>query len=428
MIKLEECPICKKTDFESLDSLRDHKYWYLKDMRDETEPVGFKICKNCAFVTYDYVEPDRLESHYDRERPVMSFNNIITGNRKNEYHREFLRDITLITDWKYLDVGCANGSFLDFLAREYSIPRKNLYGTEHSKAFGNFAKYEYGLNISRHVENIKYNFISYYHVLEHIQWPDIALTTSRELLTDDGYLYISVPVFFEDFEEASGSILADFENLYHLNHVNVFTKKSLKNLLSVCGFDIIKENDTYYAYTVLCKKRFAHPLDNTEKQDYQYFIDELKKQKQAVDLVNQKKNLEAISLIPNYPDAYLMQSLNAENMKSFDGQVKILTDGLTKMPKNHKLLVKLAQVYLQWDENKPDKKFYSNNIKMAEKLFLEALELRPNEDIYYFLALIEFKYKNNNEKAVRYLKKNMEINPTKFNEAWNMISAIYKVM
>ena len=93
MIKLEKCPVCKSNDWESLDHLRNQEYWYNADYRDEGEPVGFKICKECAFVTYDYLPEERLKESYERERPIMQYQNIITCNRKNLYHDIFLDDI-----------------------------------------------------------------------------------------------------------------------------------------------------------------------------------------------------------------------------------------------------------------------------------------------------------------------------------------------
>ena len=427
MIELKNCPVCEKSEWENLDRLREQANWYQMDIREEDEPVGFKVCKECGFLTYDYIDGGRLAEHYDRERPVMAAANIITCNRKNEYHKIFLGeniDPLIKPDMNVLDVGCAQGSFLDLCHKYYNVPTHQLFGTEFSHAFSSFGINEYGVNISKEIDmNNKYDFISYYHVLEHIQYPEVELEKIKKVLNDDGYLYLSVPVFLDKLDESGGSMTMSFENLFHLNHVNCFTYQSFQNLLLKHGFEIVKEDKNLYGYTVLCKKSCPGTI---LKEDYLEVIKTLEKQKKAIELLNQKKHEEALEQEPNYPDAYLTLSLTADNMKSLEKQVEILEKGLKLLPKSTKLLMKLAQVYLQWDENSPDKQFYSNNIKKAEKLLNRAYDLRPGEDVLYFQAIIEAKYKKNFDKAASLLKKTIEINPTKFTESYNMIASIWK--
>lgn len=424
MIKLEHCPICKETEWHELDYMRNQKYWYEKDMREEDEPVGFKACKNCGFVTYDYIEDLRLQEFYDRQRPSMSPLNIVTCNRKNEYHFHFLKDeLSLLKpDANILDVGCAQGSFLNAL-KEYGF--KNLYGTEYSKAFASFGKNEYGLNITDEIdETKKYDFISYYHVLEHIQNPDKELRIVSNVLNDNGLLYISVPDYMDMLEEKGGSTTNDFENYYHLNHVNCFTFKSFRNLLNVSGFEIIKEDTYLYGYTVLCKKAEKKPI---EKENYLEKTSILEMQKKAIDLLLDKKYEDAYKLYPKYPDAYIFNSLSKESMKEFEPQIEILTEGLKNCPNNYRIENQLAKVYFQWDENTPEKQFYSNNVKKAESIFLNCFTNKPGaEENLYFLALIEARYKNDYDKAVEYIREFMRINPMKFQEGYNLISNFWK--
>ena len=434
MIELKTCPICNSSAWKNLDYLRDHQYWYDKDLRDIDEPVGMKICLECGFVTYDYIELDKLQAHYDRERPVMNAGNITTCNRKNQYHKAFIGDILAKLDESanILDVGCAQGSFLNMLKSEYGF--MNVSGTEWSKAFANFGKYEYGLNITQEIDLAKkYDLISYYHVLEHVQWPDKELSKIRDILTDDGYLYIAVPLYLEQLEESSGSLTTDFENLYHLNHVNVFSKQALKNLLLKFGFSIIKENDTLYGYAVLCKNGLFQNLEFIKEDaaavDYKLLCHQKACAALSDYIRTQNATMidEALTHVKDYPDAYVMKSLTKDNMKDFAAQKQILLDGLKACPDNIRIKTQLGKLYFQWDENTPGKQFYSNNIKAAEKLFYEVLEHKPgHEDIFYFLSIIESRYKGNKLKAVDYMKKCIEINPMKFAECYNLIAQYYK--
>jgi len=285
IIKLENCPICKENKWHDLDYLRSHKYWYDLDLREEGEAVGFKICKECGFCTYDYVNDKRLETSYNQARPVMTANHIITCNRKNEYHRAFLKDVEI--EGPFLDVGCAQGSFLNDLRenRAYEKVTKiedcdTYYGTEWSKAFANYGRHEYGIQITQEIDiRYIYNFVSYYHVLEHIQHPDKELERIKTVMRDDALLYISVPLWFDVLEEWSGSFLRDWENYLHLNHVNVFSKQSFHNLLNNAGFEIIKEDEALYGYTVLCKRGEKKDI---VKEDYKIQQQILEANKKAI--------------------------------------------------------------------------------------------------------------------------------------------------
>lgn len=437
MIKNEKCSICGSSDWKDLDYLRNLKYWYDRDMREDGEPVGFKICKTCGFVTYDYVELEKIKDHYDRERPIMNHMNIVTCNRKNEYHKAFLKEyIDLFTDEvKVLDVGCAQGSFLNKLYKLTNVREYNLFGTEWSDAFRKFACYEYEIDATKEIdESIQYDFISYYHVLEHVQYPDKELQKVKRILNKDGYLYVAVPLYLDVLEESSGSMTTDFENLYHLNHVNVFSKQAIINLLYSNGFKIIKEDDKLYGYSLLCKH--GDSVASNVYEDYEKIVKKLESHKAACEFLNQyvlTSNPEfidkAIEVCPEYPDAYILKSVTKDNMKDFDIQLKILQDGLVIMPDNVRLKTQLGKLYFQWDENKPGTKYVSNNIKRAESIFNEVLKYKPgHEDLFYYLSIIESKYKKNHMKAVEYLKKVIDINPTKFAECYNLISQYYKEM
>ena len=431
MIK-QNCSICNKDEWKDLDYLRDQLYWYEKDMREEDEPVGFKVCKHCGFVTYDYVDNERLAQHYDRERKVVTFNNIVTCNRKNMYHRAFLgyEDSNMIDcpgDANVLDVGMAQGSFLDDLM-EYGYA-DGYYGTEWSDGFRRFAANEYGIIASKEIdESVVYDFISYYHVLEHIQYPEKELEKISAVMADNGFLYISVPIWEEAINEASGAVCNDFEHWYHLNHVNVFTKQSLKNLIHNAGFEIIKEDDQLYGYTILCQKG-GRDQYSIVTEDYKMIEKRLKKQKDVIEFINSdKKGIDkAIEMYPNYPDLYILKATSPDITKSFEESKAVLEQGLEACNNNIKILHQYAILHYQWCENTAESGvFYSNNIKKAEKIFNQVQETKPSEDIFFFLAMIEGKYKKDSKKAAEFFGQVIEVNPARWAECMNNIAKYWK--
>ncbi len=420
MIRLEKCPICDTDNWHDLDYLRNQELWYDKDYREENEPIGFKICKTCAYTTYDGIGEERLKTSYTQQRRAVQLNNLITCYRKNEYHKAFL-DGYIKPDMKIIDIGCAQGEMLKMFNEYYGVPRENLFGTEYAQPLRIWAQYEYKLNVFDYLCDGEFDMISYYHVLEHVEELDKHMKYIKNNLKKDGVAYISIPIFFEELEEKSGAPCVDFEEYYHLNHINVFSRQAFINLLNKHGFEIIKEDEILYAYTVLVKH--SKPKEIV-KENYLTKIDIIEKQKKAIELLNQKKHKEALEIYPAFPDCYLFYSLNKENMKEFDAQKNILEEGLKHCPNNHKLISQLGKVYFQWDENTPERQgFYSNRIKKAEELFLKLAKVRPGmEDNFYFLAMIEGKYKQDYKKAIDYLKKFVYVNPTKLQESINLTS------
>ena len=446
MIRLEKCPVCQEDNWKDLDYMRNQDYWYHMDYREEGEPVGFKICLNCAFVTYDYIEEERLAESYDRQRPAVQGANIVTCNRKNEYHRSFLEDVEIKNN--VLDIGSAQGAFLYDLKTDferqckgetgyYNIPNRmdpdkewghyepKFCGTEYARSFANYGRLVYDLDLGPEIDkSIKYNLVSCYHVLEHLQNPRERLQEMVDILADDGLLYLSVPTWFDLIEEWSGGIIADFEIYFHLNHVNVFSEQSFLNLLSVVGLDIIKTDKKMYGYTVLCKKADKKDIvkENPDNQ-----IKWLNDVKLGLQKMAEQKHLEAIEICPKLMDAYLLMSLNKDNMKEFDEQIRILNEAFDACGRDPKIVSQLAKTYFQWSENDPIRHYYSNNIKKAEALFVECIKLKPGaEDSHYFMGLIEGNYKKDTKKALYWFDEAIRINPNRFGEVENLKGAFCK--
>jgi SAM-dependent methyltransferase len=428
LIELKNCPICEGEEWESLEYLRNKEIWYQMDIREKGEPTGMKVCKSCGFVTYDYIDENRLKEIYDNQRPIVKANNIIMMERKNIYHDFFLKDIKF-GEKAVLDIGCATGNLLRWI-KEKGDKFNYCVGIEYSKSFGKFAQEEYNIEIVNDFKTIDHNFyfISMYHVLEHCQNPDKMLSDIYDKLSNDGYFYCSVPVWFDLVDETSGAETIDFENYFHLNHINVFTKQSFQNLLKTKGFEIIKEDNRMYGYTVLCQK--TEKNNEIIKEDWQEKKKQLEKIKKAMDFLSQQKWEEALVEWPNYPDAYIYYSMNKDNLKDFDTQMGLLNKGIELAPDNTKLIKQKAKLLFQWDQNTPNmRNFYSPNIKQAEKLCdLLINSGRGNEEVYYFKALIEGNYKKDYKKAVEYLKKQISINPMMFIDAWDLICYYYNQM
>lgn len=70
------------------------------------------------------------------------------------------------------------------------------------------------------------------HVIEHFTSPVRALTTMRDLLTDDGLLYIECPNLTAPF--------STFARLFHFAHTFNFSPNTLSLIAARCGFELVK--------------------------------------------------------------------------------------------------------------------------------------------------------------------------------------------
>ena len=425
-----KCPICDETSWKSLDGLRDAQYWWNIDRLDIDKPLGFMMCLKCGFLTYDQYESEEKIKDFYRTKyrnAVMPMNHV-TCNRKNMYHKAFLHDrlkVWAAEGKSFLDVGCAQGSLLKFLRDEYGFKNENLAGTEWTIGFRNFATKEYGLNVTEDWDtNKKYDIISMYRVLEHVWEPDKKLAQLRDMLSDKGLLYISVPVWLGLLEDPPGAYTNDFENLFHLNHCQVFTDKTIQMLFAKVGLKAIWTDKTTYGYTVLLEK-----CGKEEKAvydpDYPAQVEkDLEKQVRAVKFLAEGKPAEAVATWAHFPDAWCAFAGHKENARDKETIKTILENGL-KATNNHvKVMMAMAMMYLQFGGGKRGDTSYSNDIKQGEKWLLKVLAMRGGEDVYHSLAVIEYVYKKNEEKAVEYWKEVMKINPMRYQECWSFIGHV----
>ena len=78
----------------------------------------------------------------------------------------------------------------------------------------------------------KFDYIFLFHVLEHFNSPDIALQKIRELMGDQGRLYIEVPNFEYELSEIP------YYTIFHM-HISLFTQCSLICMLEKNGYSCV---------------------------------------------------------------------------------------------------------------------------------------------------------------------------------------------
>ena len=294
------------------------------------------ICTSCGFVTYpDRVsDKDKMKKYYEKDyRHPPNINNLYTGERKLHYHHAFLQEP--LSKWKdteveVLEEGAAFGMFLDWLRRSL-LPKASLNGTELTQSFVRNAYYEYNIRLKDKVDTSKkYDLICSYKVAEHQPEIDKVLKGYVDILKDDGYVYISVPTWFETMTNF-GVGGFDLEYYYHPDHINVWTKKLFEGLLSKVGLKVIKENHTFYDNTYLCVKDKPGAIYKEDPKAIEEKMGHIKNAAESFLLHDFDK---AIEHFPNFPHAY-MNMYEAQRKKLHEKGVEhIKKEFLTKAIKN----------------------------------------------------------------------------------------------
>ena len=153
-----------------------------------------------------------------------------------------------------LEFGSANGRMTKYMTQELTC---NVHILEIDKAsyndaiqyavsgfFGDIESYKW----KKTFDGMKFDYIIFADVLEHLRDPQKALHTVKDYLKDDGKILISVPNIAHD------SIIINLLNdkfqyndtgLLDSTHIHFFTHQSLTDMLSLCGLGIVEETAIY---------------------------------------------------------------------------------------------------------------------------------------------------------------------------------------
>lgn len=234
--KSRACPICSDSDKIRLFKQKfSDKNIFLMDGYDVV------VCKKCGLAFADGIPS---QANFDEYYAVMSkYEFSYQGGRvSDEYVDYFTKIFNFLSprlpdkSVKILDIGCSTGGLLSvFKSNGYS----NLLGIDPSPECSKTAKELYDIEVA--VSTIysfnpkeKFDLIILSAVLEHLVDFDYSMQKIRSLLNENGLLFIAVP----DAERFSLYISAPFQQ-FSTEHVNYFSRQSIRNLLSRFSFEEI---------------------------------------------------------------------------------------------------------------------------------------------------------------------------------------------
>lgn len=207
---------------------------------------GFKLfkCKNCSLI---FVSPRKNEFQiYDQDY----FSGAVHGYGFVNYEEDksasmgylksylkWLRDLGIEKDAKLLDIGAANGFFVD-LARKEGFDASGIELSEDAvkwaKKLGRRVVQADALTMSL---SERFDVITALDVLEHLSQPEEFLRRVKVNLSSNGFLLINVPNQGSLFAKLSGK---SWHSYVPPEHLYYFNKKSLYSILIMNGYEIVK--------------------------------------------------------------------------------------------------------------------------------------------------------------------------------------------
>ena len=230
---MTNCPMCGSGNKKSILKTKDR------------DPRGLKLdktfhlvkCLDCSLCFIENMpKKEELARYYGREYYAQkNFSNKLMNKIA------MLSRVSKIKAKKgsILDYGCGNGDFLLKMKQE----GWNVNGVEFSEAGRKMAENKLGIKINDekwfNKLNKKFDVITLWHVLEHIEMPNETLKKLRKILNKNGLLAMSVP----NIDAFQSNIFK--KNTFHLDiprHSVHYSPKSISRLLNTNRFKVIGFN------------------------------------------------------------------------------------------------------------------------------------------------------------------------------------------
>ncbi len=216
--------------------------------RDDTslwaEKDGLRIvqCRDCGLVyTNPRPDDDELKRYYAAE--YFSDRSPEADPKRYQMYMIELDDIarTVPSTGRFLDVGCANGIFLNLLPSSY-----DKHGLEYSAAAVDEGKQKYGLDLRAGTLSSApslfrgelFDIVHSRAVLEHMQDPKQDFLAANRILQHNGWLIVSTT---PNIESPCGMLYRDrFRLVMPREHIYYFSPRTLTKLLEMTGFTPVR--------------------------------------------------------------------------------------------------------------------------------------------------------------------------------------------
>lgn len=222
-------------------------------MHSSAEEFDFARCADCGYVFLDppVAKSDLMNyytEHYLPYRGARAWGKyaaqVERSDRKlNETRAAWLGKYGAVSEQSLvLDVGCGKPGFLEKCVEKYGCRAYGLDFTDEGwrGEEKRFEKITLKVGEIRDLpEDLKFDFVTMWHYLEHDYTPALALREIRQRSREKTVLIVEVP----DFESESRARFGKFWAGYHTpRHISVFSENNLRILLEKNGWEIVRLN------------------------------------------------------------------------------------------------------------------------------------------------------------------------------------------
>lgn len=217
-----KCYLCGSQEYEVIAPR-------VRDSKD----IQVLKCIHCDLVFLS--QTDYIADDFYEKSGMLNYNVNLDEYRKNSYKDDKRRFSSLqekIKNKKILDFGCGAGGFLHMASR-LSAECSGIELDNYIRAYLN----KEGLRCYKNLEEVKdkkYDVITMFHVLEHLEKPKDTLKKIKDLLMPEGTLIIEVP-------NADDALLKFYKSkefaafTYWSCHIMLYNATTLKKLIKCVG-------------------------------------------------------------------------------------------------------------------------------------------------------------------------------------------------
>jgi SAM-dependent methyltransferase len=224
--------------------------YFLTGQEDLTgKPGNFRFvkCSKCALVYQNpRIHPDQIKDFYDdeyiahRKQKDWGILTPLYNRAMNKHDRDKIKIVSkykeVENNSRVLDVGCAVGTFLLSLKKQYGC---HIAGVDFKdlRGYPDFDQVEFynGLFYEQSFDQA-FDLITMWHFLEHCYAPIKSLTKAAEILAENGRLIIEVPRLdsfsYKLFQERWPGIQAP-------QHTVMFTRQKLLEVVDDAGLQVV---------------------------------------------------------------------------------------------------------------------------------------------------------------------------------------------
>jgi 2-polyprenyl-3-methyl-5-hydroxy-6-metoxy-1,4-benzoquinol methylase len=194
------------------------------------ENCSIVVCQNCSF---HFIPPYyRKAVDYTQYKTAAAIQEVAQADVWLKIQRNLLR-YRLIRKYqktgKVYDIGCGFGHFL-FTGKQLGY---EVSGVEMSKANVEFVRSQFHINVEENNflnvrEDEKYDIVTLWDVLEHIDAADQIIEKVSRILRPGGHVFVQVPQIDSFF----ATLLREQWWAMGLDHVNYFSRKTIRALFT----------------------------------------------------------------------------------------------------------------------------------------------------------------------------------------------------